>query len=363
MSACKVARQRTPRSLPASPGSSGARSAARHPLQRPLRANRPPVPDWPMTCISQPLLRRPTRRTRAAARRLADAERRRRAAVGVRPAAAARVHLRHRVACAGHAVGLRGALRSGCVQVGRRYGGARPGGGFRAAPDLCSSRFAAAGARCGRKAETGRRRCRQERAPSPPDARRPGSGAGDAGRPDAPARRRPLRAEGGHRRRLPAGAGAAPRAALARGPSHDDRAARRPHRARGARPPRPEPAAARCAHRQPAGGRRPHAGYVSEGAGRPGARSHPDGAGCGDSRRYHSDTGASEESDTDLGALAEPAGSDGPNGCQDETGRRRHFDGEAVRFGPRDPGGGETAGLAAGRRPLQLRRSRDRTTL
>ena len=116
----------------------------------------------------------------------------------------------------------------GAVRVS---GAGRSGGRYHAAPDLSSSRFAAAGARCGGKAETGGGRGRQERAPSPPDAGRPGPGAGDAGRPDAPARRRPLRVEGAHRRRMPPGAGAAPRAALARGPAHDAGATRRAHRA------------------------------------------------------------------------------------------------------------------------------------
>ena len=78
---------------------------------------------------------------------------------------------------------------------------------------------------------------RQERPAGPPDAGRPGPGAGAAGRPGAPARRRPLRAEGDYRRGVPAGAGAAPRAALARGPAHDAGTARRPGGAGGARPP------------------------------------------------------------------------------------------------------------------------------
>ena len=49
--------------------------------------------------------------------------------------------------------------------------------------------------------------------------------------------------------------------------------------------------------------------------------------------------------------------------CRTNAGPRRHSDGEAARFGPRDPGGGEATDLAARRRLLQLRRSRDWTPL
>ena len=49
-----------------------------------------------------------------------------------------------------------------------------------------------------------------------------------------------------NRRRLSAGAGAPAGVALARGSAYDRGAARRPHRAGGARPPRPEPAALRA---------------------------------------------------------------------------------------------------------------------
>ena len=141
---------------------------------------------------------------------------------------------------------------------------------------------------------------------------------------------------------------------------HDDRTARRPHRAGGAGSPRPEPAAAPGAHQQPAGGGRRHAGSGSEGAGRPGTRSRFDAAGRGVSRRHHSDSGVDGGAD----AATEPAGNDGsPGRCPAETDRRRSFDSEAARFGPCDPGGGATTGVAAGRRPLQLRRSADRTAL
>ena len=64
---------------------------------------------------------------------------------------------------------------------------------------------AAAGAGCGRAAEAGGGCSRQERPAGPPDAGRLGPGAGAAGRPGAPARRRPLRAEGDYRRGVPAG--------------------------------------------------------------------------------------------------------------------------------------------------------------
>ena len=135
-------------------------------------------------------------------------------------------------------------------------------------------------------------------------------------------------------------------------------------RHRGARTPRPEPAATPGARRQPDGGGRRQARFDIEGAGRPGARSRRDGVGCDDSRRRHSDTGADEATDTDLRALAEPAGNDGPpRRWRTKAGPFRHSGGEAVRFAPRDPGGGETTGLAARRGPLQLRRSRDRTPL
>ena len=61
------------------------------------------------------------------------------------------------------------------------------------------------------------------------------------------------------------------------------------------------------------------------------------------------DGGAGAPPGADLGEFADPAGSDGaPGRCGDEAGRRRHFDAEAVRFGPRDSGGGTTTGVAAG---------------
>ena len=182
--------------------------------------------------------------------------------------------------------------------------------------------------------------------------------------PGAPARRRPLRAEGGHRRRLPTGTGATPQAALAPGPAHDDGATRRPPCAGGARPPRPEPVATSSAHRQPGGGGRIQARSGSEAAGRPGPRSRFCGAGRGDPRRHDSDAGVEAATDVDLRTFAEPAGSDGPPGrCQEETDRRRYSDGDVMRFGPHHSGGRETPSMAAGRKPLQLRRSADRTPL
>ena len=118
--------------------------------------------------------------------------------MGVRPAAAARGDLRDRVARAG-------GLNASGLSAGRARGAGRSGGGFRAGRGAEGLRLrAAAGDRCGRKAETRRGGHRQEHPAGPPDAGRPGPGAGGAGRPGAPARRRPLRVEGGHRRRLPA---------------------------------------------------------------------------------------------------------------------------------------------------------------
>ena len=180
---------------------------------------------------------------------------------------------------------------------------------------------------------------RQERPAGPPDAGRPGPGAGAAGRPGAPARRRPLRAEGDYRRGVPAGAGAAPGAALARGPAHDDGTARRTPGQGGARPPRPEPATAPSAQRQSARGRegrRPANSDAGAGAReqRSGAEDRPGrrpprrfdagvAAGCaatrrfddegrGDPRRRRSHTGAGGSADTDLHAAAEHPGGDGP---------------------------------------------------
>ena len=256
---------------------------------------------------------------------------------------------------------------------------------------------AAAGAGCGGAAETGRRGRRQERPAGPSDAGRPGPGAGAAGRPGAPARRRPLRAEGDYRRAVPAGAGAAPGAALARGPAHDDGTARRPPGAGGARPPRPEPATAPSARRQSARGRegkRPansdagagaraqrsggHRGGAEDRPGRRPPRRFDAGvaAGCGatrrfddkgrgDPRRRRSHTGAGGSADTDLrAAAAEHPGGDGPpSRYRGEADGRRHSDGEVMRFGPRDFGGCQTTGVATRRRALQLRRSTDRAPL
>ena len=151
--------------------------------------------------------------------------------------------------------------------------------------------------------------------------------------------------------------------ALACGPTHDRGAAPRPHRAGGARPPRPEPAAASSAQ-QPGGAGRIPARFGSEGAGRAGFRSRRHGAGPGDPRRHHSGAGADATPDADFRAVADPPAGDAPTSrCGDEACRRHHFDAEAVRFGPRDSGGGTTAGVAAGRWPLQLPRSADRPPL
>ena len=75
--------------------------------------------------------------------------------------------------------------------------------------------------------------------------------AGVAGRQGAAAGQRALRDEGRDRRRVPPRAGADPGANLPRGPAHDVGAACRAAGARGARSPRPGPAAAPSAHRQP----------------------------------------------------------------------------------------------------------------
>ena len=168
----------------------------------------------------------------------------------------------------------------------------------------------------------------------------------------AAARRRPLRAEGGHRRGVPAGAGAAAGAALARGPAHDAGAACRTPGQGGARPPRPEPATAPSAQRQSARGRegkRPAnsdagAGATEQRSGgearrasgghRGGAEDRPgrrpprrsdagvaagggatrrfDDEGRGGPRRRRSHTGAGGSADSDLRAAAEHPGGDGP---------------------------------------------------
>ncbi len=297
--------------------------------------------------------------------------------MGVRPAAAARLDRRHGVDRPGGGGGAGGnggrgrparLSASGGAGVGGRCAGrgrvgGRSGGECRAGRNAEPLRpCAAAGARCGRKTEARRGGGRQERTAGPPDARRPGPGAGSAGRPRAPARRRALRAEGRHRRRLPAGTGAAPWVALARGPAHDDRAARRPHRAGGARPPRPEPVAAPGAHRHPGGGGRIQARFGVEGAGRARTRPRYGGAGRRDPRprdsdsggdrggdaatgtpfpaiararhgvcrRHHSDSGAGGRADAapeaGLGGSADPARSDGPTSrCPHDAGRH-HFD-------------------------------------
>ena len=172
---------------------------------------------------------------------------------------------------------------------------------------------------------------RQERPAGPPDAGRPGPGAGAAGRPGAPARRRPLRAEGGHRRRLPTGSGAATGAALARGPAHDHGAACRTPRQGGARPPRPEPATAPSAQRQSARGREGNRPANSDvGAGATEQRSGGEARrASGDPRRRRYHTGAGGSANTDLRAAAEHPGGDGPpSRYRGEADERRHSGGE-----------------------------------
>ena len=103
---------------------------------------------------------------------------------------------------------------------------------------------------------------------------------------------------------------------------------------------------------------------LREGACRPGAWSQRDGAGRGDLRWRDSDAGADPAADTDHSAYADPARSDGaPSRCRDEAGQRRYSDGEVARIWPRPSGGGATTGVAAGRRPVQLRRSAGPTPL
>ena len=96
---------------------------------------------------------------------------------------------------------------------------------------------------------------------------------------------------------------------------------------------------------------------------RPGRRSPRrfDDEGRGDPRRRRSHTGAGGSADTDLRAAAEHPGGDGPpSRYRGEADGRRHSDGEAMRFGPRDFGGCQTTGVATRRGALQLRRSTDR---
>ena len=285
-------------------------------------------------------VRRSTGRAGGVARRLADAERRRRVAVGVRPAAAPRVDLPR----------PRRSHRPGRQRQTPR----RP---YRPPPSRsrrrwCSMRW---GGRSWRKPRRPPPRGggRQERPAGPPDAGRPGPGTGAAGRPGAPARRRPLRAEGGHRRRLPTGSGAATGAALARGPAHDDRTARRAPRQGGARPSRPEPATAPSAQRQSARGREGNRPANSDvGAGATEQRSGGEARrASGDPRRRRYHTGASGSADTDLRAAAEHAGGDGPpSRYRGEADERRHSGVEVMRFGPRDFGGCQTTRVATRRR-------------
>ena len=195
---------------------------------------------------------------------------------------------------------------------GTERSGARLRAGRTVAPRRAGA--AAAGAGCGGAAEAGRRGGRQERPAGPPDAGRPGPGAGAAGRPGAPARRGPLRAEGDYRRGVPAGAGAAPGAALARGPAHDAGAACRTLGQGGTRPPRPEPATASSARRHSVRGREgrhPANSDAGVAAGCAATRRFDD-EGRGDTHRRRSHTGAGGSADTDLCAAAEHPGGDGP---------------------------------------------------
>ena len=144
---------------------------------------------------------------------------------------------------------------------------------------------------------------------------------------------------------------AASRATVARGPAHDDRAARRPHRAGRAGPPRPEPTAAPPGQRPRAGGgrREGRAYFDGEAAGRPGTRRSFDGEGCGKAPRPYR-------------LAPQGRGCQRPTGRFDSEGNRAagaagrfveadpgHCDGEAAR-GARHPGRHPAAGLAARRR-------------
>ena len=196
---------------------------------------------------------------------------------------------------------------------------------------------AAAGAGCSRAAEAGRGGGRQEHAAGQADAGRPGPGTGGGGRSRAPARQRPLRAEGGHRRGVSARPGAAYGLAVARGPAHDGGTARRPASAGGARPPRPEPAAP--AHRQSTGRRACARRANSRGGAGPPDRFAAEADGPAGSQRHFDGT--------------DPAGLRRPRRCGAEV----------TGFGPCHSGGGEAGGLATRRRTLPLRRSAYRTAL
>ena len=121
------------------------------------------------------------------------------------------------------------------------------------APPDGDRRTARTGAGAGRfRAEgPGQAGGRQEHAAGAGVAGRRGPRTGGLGRQGAAAGQRALRDEGRGRRRVPPRAGAAPGAAVPRGPAHDAGAACRAAGARGARSPRPGPAPAPSAHRQP----------------------------------------------------------------------------------------------------------------
>ena len=144
-------------------------------------------------------------------------------------------------------------------------------------------------------------------------------GTGDAGRPGAPARRRPLRVESEHRHRMPPEAGATPRAPFARGPAHDDRATRRPHRAsRGGRrrqealdrhdPSRP-PRRARARNRPVDGDSKPASASTEQGARK---RGH---ASTGQDAAVHDRTNPTAEWTS--GAMRQPAAAFAPSPLQD----------------------------------------------
>ena len=150
------------------------------------------------------------------------------------------------------------------------------------------------------------------------------------GRQGAAAGQRALRDEGRGRRRVPPRAGAAPGANLPRGPAHDAGAACRAAGARGARSPRPGPAPAPSAHRQPV--RERGRNFGGEGA-----------------SQWQHHFGAEDE--------AQPGRSSPFGGTSERAADTcRHFGTEAERtVRARHPGGRPTAGLAARCRAPQLR--------
>ena len=145
-----------------------------------------------------------------------------------------------------------------------------------------------------------------------------------------------------HRRGVPTGAGAAPGAALARGPAHDAGAACRTPGQGGARPPRPEPATAPSAQRQSARGRegrRPANSDAGAGArqrrsggeARPASGAHRGGAEDRPERRPRRHSGAGGSGDTDLRAAADEQ----PGGYGPPSRYRREADGRPSPPRPR----------------------------